>query len=313
LHLISIRRICGGALVGSQAEPQKLSGISRNLFLTLLLLIVGGTIIRSATATRLDGFTIDEAYHITAGVSYVRYADFRINPEHPPLVKLLVGGFISATGFHLSSIRPFADKADERDFAEQVMYLSNDFNSVQRRARIAMWMLNGVLLLAFAFAVRRAFGPGVALGTLLFLAIDPTVAAHLPVVMTDLPVSLLSATAVVVAIRAFQGWAWKDLVACSVVLGLGLATKHSAPVFLLFVVFAGVVLALMLPVVQSHAFQQVLRPGLGERFSRFRIRDGGLLMFSPDDSDQRQASTKENRHSKQETFGAECLGHNFLK
>jgi hypothetical protein len=241
-------------LVGSQAEPQKLSGISRNLFITLLLLIVGGAIIRSAIATRLDGFTIDEAYHITAGVSYVRYADFRINPEHPPLVKLWVGGFISATGFHLSSIRPFADKADERDFAEQDVYLNNDFNSVQRRARIAMWMLNGVLLLALAFAVRRAFGPGVALGTLLFLAIDPTVAAHLPVVMTDLPVSLLSATAVVVAIRAFQGWAWKDLVACSVVLGLGLATKHSAPIFLLFVVLAGVVLALVLPVLRpEHA------------------------------------------------------------
>ena len=71
------------------------------------------------------------------------------------------------------------------------------------------------------------------------------------VVMTDLPVSLLSATAVVVAVRAFQSWAWKDLVACSVVLGLGLATKHSAPIFLLFVVLAGVVLALVLPVLRS--------------------------------------------------------------
>jgi hypothetical protein len=100
---------------------------------------VGGAIVRSAIATRLDGFTIDEAYHISAGVSYVRYTDFRINPEHPPLVKLWVGSLISATGFHLTSIRPFADKADERDFAEQDVYLSNDLNSVQRRARVAMW------------------------------------------------------------------------------------------------------------------------------------------------------------------------------
>jgi hypothetical protein len=34
----------------------------------------------------------------------------------------------------------------------------------------------------------------VAVGALLFLVIDPTVAAHWPVVMTDLPVALLSAT-----------------------------------------------------------------------------------------------------------------------
>jgi hypothetical protein len=235
-------------LVAAQTEPQRLPVVSRNLFITLLLLIVGGAIVRSGVATRLDGFTIDEAYHIAAGVSYVRYADFRINPEHPPLVKLWVGTLISATGFRLSSIRPFADKADERDFAEKDVYLNNDFNSVQRRARIAMWTLNGFLLVALAFAVRRAFGPGVALGTLLFLAIDPTVAAHLPIVMTDLPVSLLSATAVVLSVRAFQDWIWTDLFASSVALGLSLATKHSAPIFFIFVALTGTVLAFVVPV-----------------------------------------------------------------
>lgn len=76
--------------------------MSLRLFILLVLLLVGGAIVRSAIATRLDGFTIDEAYHISAGVSYVRYADFRINPEHPPLVKLWVGSLISATGFHLT-------------------------------------------------------------------------------------------------------------------------------------------------------------------------------------------------------------------
>src|SRR5262249_22253895 len=154
------------------------------------------------------GFTIDEAYHIAAGVSYVRYSDFRINPEHPPLVKLWVGSLISATGFHLSDLRPFADKADERSFAEEDVYFNNDFNSMQLRSWIAMLTLYGLLLVFFAFAVHRTFGPAVALGTLLFLAIDPTVAAHLPVVMTDLPVSLLSASAVLLAVPAFQGWAW---------------------------------------------------------------------------------------------------------
>jgi tetratricopeptide (TPR) repeat protein len=229
-------------------EHRESSGIGLRLFVFVLLALVGGAIVRSAIATRLDGFTIDEAYHIAAGVSYVRYADFRINPEHPPLVKLWVGSLISATGFRQSSIRPFADKTDERNFTEEDVYLNNDLNSVQRRARIAMWTLNGLLLVVLALAVRRTFGSGVALGTMLFLAIDPTVAAHLPVVMTDLPVSLLSATAVVLAVRAFQDWTWRDLVACSIALGLALATKHSAPIFFIFVVLIGAVLALVQPV-----------------------------------------------------------------
>lgn len=226
------------------AVPDKLSVQPRYLFVGLTLLIVCGAIVRSAVATRLDGFTLDEAYHIAAGVSYVRTFDFRINPEHPPLVKLWVGSFISATGFHLSNLRPFADKYDERVFTEQDVYLHNDFNSVQRRARIAMWTLNGLLLVLFAFAVRRAFGFGAAIGALLLLAIDPTVAAHMPVVMTDLPVSLLSAISVALAARAFYGWTWGDVVACSIALGLALATKHSAPVILVFLVLAGTVMAL---------------------------------------------------------------------
>ena len=228
-------------------EHRRLPEINLRLFVLILLALVGGAIVRSAIATRLDGFTIDEAYHIAAGVSYVRHGDFRINPEHPPLVKLWVGSLIAATGFHESSIRQFADKRDERNFTEEDVYLNNDFNSVERRARIAMWTLNGLLLVALAFAVRRTLGPSIALGTLLFLAIDPTVAAHLPVAMTDLPVSLLSATAVILAARAFRDWAWGDLAACSIALGLALATKHSAPIFLIFVVLVGAILALLRP------------------------------------------------------------------
>ena len=231
----------------AMVEHPKSSGISSRLFVLLLLLLVGGAIMRSAISTRLDGFTLDEPYHIATGVSYVRYADFRINPEHPPLVKLWAGAFLSVTGFHLSPMHLFADKTDERDFTEKDVYLNNDFHSVQLRSRIAMWTLNGLLLVFLAFAVRRAFGSGVALGTMLFLAIDPTVAAHLPVVMTDLPVSLLSATAVILAIRAFQGWQWKDLTACAIALGLALATKHSAPIVLIFVLGSGTVLGLVLP------------------------------------------------------------------
>jgi hypothetical protein len=211
----------------------------------LLLLLVGGAILRSALATRLDDFTFDEAYHIASGVSYVERGDFRLNPEHPPLVKLWVGSFMAATGFHLSPLREFHDKHDERRFAEEDVFFHNDPGSVQRRSRIAMWALNGLLLIALALALRRSFGPAVALGTILFLAIDPTVAAHLPVVMTDLPVALLCATAVVLATRAFRLWTWPDLVFCSIALGLALGTKHSAPVFYIFLGITGCIFVLL--------------------------------------------------------------------
>jgi hypothetical protein len=227
-----------------QSESRQPLQINHGPFILLVLLVVGGAILRSAIATRLDDFTFDEAYHIAAGTSYVQRGDFRINPEHPPFVKLWVGSFMSATGFHLSPFRHFHDKFDERTFAEEDIFFHNDPDSVQRRSRIAMWTLNGLLLIALALALRRSFGPIVALGTALFLAIDPTLAAHLPVVMTDLPVALLSGIAVALATRAFRFWAGSDLVLCSVALGFALGTKHSAPVFYIFLAVIGCIGAL---------------------------------------------------------------------
>jgi hypothetical protein len=241
-----------GGFLNTQSAPLQLDRkqdpiIRPRLFILLLILIVGSTILRSALATRLDGFTYDEAYHITAGVSYVKRADFRLNPEHPPLVKLWVGSLLSATGFRLSPFRELNDKTDESEFAQQDVFLHNDPDSVQRRSRIAMYTLNALLLILLAFASRRTFGPVAALGTIVFLAIDPTVAAHLPVVMTDLPVALLGASAVALAACAFKTWLWTDLAACSVALGLALGTKHSATVFYVFLALAGAALAVFLP------------------------------------------------------------------
>ena len=235
--------------------------IKLGAFSGLLLVLVTGAIVRSAITTRLDGFTVDEAYHIAAGVSYVRLGDFRINPEQPPLVKLWVGSFVSWTGFQASALRPFSDKHDERKFAEEDVYLHNDPDAVQKRARTAMWALNGLLLVALGFAARRALGSGIALGAIAFLAIDPTVAAHLPVVMTDLPVSLLGVSAVLLTIPAFRTWRWTDLGACSLALGLALAAKHSAPVFLIFVFFTGCVRALFVPAPDAQA-SRLLRFGM---------------------------------------------------
>lgn len=231
----------------SSLQEERRSRIRRRCFVLLLTTIIAAAIVRSAVATRLDSFTIDEYYHITAGVSYVKMRDFRVNPEHPPLVKLWVGSLLSLTGFRLGPLRVFRDKPDERSFTADAVFRQNDSDLVQRRSRIAMWTLNGLLLLALAFSLRECFGEGVALGTIGFLAIDPTIAAHLPVVMTDLPVALLSATSVVLATRAFRTWKWSDLAWCSLALGLALATKHSAPVFYIFIGILGAILTFVVP------------------------------------------------------------------
>jgi hypothetical protein len=207
------------------AERRKVWRQRAALAVMIVLVLCG--VIRSAIATRFDAFTIDEAWHITAGVSYVRTDDFRLNPEHPPLVKLWLGAWLRGDVFHLPPFRALQDKPDERDFIDDTIYLKNDADRVQRRARLAMLTLHALLLVALAMTARRVFGDTIAMAALAFLVIDPTVAAHLPVAMTDLPLALLSATAMLLAVVAFRSWRMRDLALVALALGLVLGTKHS--------------------------------------------------------------------------------------
>lgn len=229
-----------------------------------IALILGG-ILRANWATRLDRFTLDEAYHVMAGASYAGTGSFRINPEHPPLTKLWVGAVVRANGYKLPAFKPLNDKREERQFAEENLYLTNDPLAVQQQARRAMFALNGLLLLLFTMLARQTLGTPVALLTLAYLVLDPTVAAHLPVVMTDLPVALTSGAAMLAAVRAFRVWRPGELVVATACLGLALVAKHSALITVVGVGLLGVVLA------------SVGRVTPGQRVRRLALVAGVLL------------------------------------
>lgn len=213
--------------------------ISAAKFVALALLIVLLGLLRSSWSTAKDSFTIDEAWHVVAGVSYQRYGDFRLNPEHPPLVKRWVGAWLSQDDLKLPPLPVLHDKQSERGFIGQVAYENNDSDRVQARVRLAMLTFHGLILLGLAWAIRRVLGPGIALVALSVLLIDPTVAAHLPVAMTDLPVTLLATLSVLLACAAFQSWNMLELAALAVALGLTLAAKHSGVLCALLVALLG--------------------------------------------------------------------------
>ncbi len=210
-------------LGGRGDEPRK----ERIRTTLVLLTLVTLAILRSAVATRLDSFTYDEPYHVTSGVAYARTGDFRLNPEHPPLAKLWVGAALPPSVFELPPFRPLSDKPDERRFTQEAVFKTNDPGLVQGRARAAMFLLNGLLLLSLGLAVWRQLGWATAMGTVGFLAIDPTVAAHLPVVLTDLPVALAGATALLTLTLALRTGRWIDLLAAALAMGATLGAKHS--------------------------------------------------------------------------------------
>jgi hypothetical protein len=203
-------------------------GQSRWVVSALLIALVLLAVFRSHMGTRLDSFTIDEPWHIVAGTSYVATGDWRLNPEHPPLTKLWVGAFMPASLLVLKPLEPLVDKVQERDFVERTVYLDNDDLAVQQRARLAMWGFNGLLLLLLGLLTWRIYGP-VAAGALLGLvALEPTLSAHMPLVMTDLPLGLTLMLAACCAGLLASDWRWRSVLLTGLTMGLALATKHSA-------------------------------------------------------------------------------------
>jgi hypothetical protein len=91
---------------------------------------------------------------------------------------------------------------------EETFFFDNDYRAAQSRARTAMWTLNGTMLLLLGVLLWQACGLSWALVALAFLAIDPTVAAHLPVVMTDLPVALALGIAALGLGLMLAEWKW---------------------------------------------------------------------------------------------------------
>ncbi len=190
-------------------------------------------LVHSLWATSLDGFTIDEPYHIAAGASYLRWGDFRLNPEHPPLVKLIAGLSVPPSVLHLGPLQSLSEKWEERQYTQKAVFLDSDSNQIHRRARTALLAFNTLLLAVLGWLLWRTFGTGIALAALLLLALDPTVSAHMPVVMTDLPMALLGTISLCLVLLALRDRLWLDWILLGVATGLLLATKHSAPLIVL--------------------------------------------------------------------------------
>jgi hypothetical protein len=129
-------------------------------FLTLAVALIVAGVLRSAWATRLDGFTVDEPWHVTAGVAYLRTGEYYLNPEHPPLVKPVAALAAPPTVFRFTERSSLHDKTEERRFVENTMYEHNDADKIQGRVRPVMYVFNGLLLLLFAAAAFSSFRRG---------------------------------------------------------------------------------------------------------------------------------------------------------
>jgi hypothetical protein len=190
--------------------------------------------IRADRFARSASQTFDEGAHLVAGVSYWRTGDFRINPEHPPLLKLLWAIPVALRSD--VQFQPDADAWDKRDhwrLADQFLYDGpvDHFEMLlaARRVNIAF----GVMLVALTgWWAYRLWGRPAGILACGLAAFDPNLAAFAALLSMDLGLTLF-ATSASYAFWEFtrNGSRWW-FVLTGIAIGLALASKFSAVITL---------------------------------------------------------------------------------
>jgi 4-amino-4-deoxy-L-arabinose transferase-like glycosyltransferase len=183
--------------------------------------------------------TFDESAHMYSGMGYWKHGNYGVNPEHPPLVKLLAA-------LPLLSLHPAVPDPPLMFFrgasgAGGVRFLySNDAERMLFRSRVAASLITLLLAWVIFAMASEMFGAGAGLLALLIFVFEPNFLANGALVATD----VAAACGMLAAIWMFYRYAKQRtllrLLICGVVTGLALAAKHSTLIlFVLLLLLAG--------------------------------------------------------------------------
>jgi len=178
-------------------------------------------------ASRDLSVTWDEPCHILAGYRYWQAGDYGLNPEHPPLAKL-VGAFpLLFMHLKVPSIRRDDSKPTVTIQGRALVY-GNSADAILLLARLAEAVVGLLLVLLLYEAGYRMFGAGVAWIAAVLAIFEPNLLAHSTLVTTDFAFTCFSFAAVYALWRMVEQPTLLHLAGCGVMSGLALASKHSA-------------------------------------------------------------------------------------
>jgi 4-amino-4-deoxy-L-arabinose transferase-like glycosyltransferase len=194
----------------------------------VLLLVPSAELLLSI---RQESQTFDESAHLFAGLSYWKRSDFGVNPEHPPLVKLVAALPLLPLRLEVPPAPNMFFRGASARGGTAFLY-SHDADSLLFRARAGAAIFTLLLALLIFTASLEMYGVGAALFALAVFTFEPNILAHGALVTTDLGAGCCMFGAVYMFYRYVKQPSVFRLVVCGVISGLALAAKHSALVIL---------------------------------------------------------------------------------
>ncbi|MDP3015083.1 MAG: glycosyltransferase family 39 protein [bacterium] len=206
----------------------------------LLAAIVSASFFLMLNASLQESATMDELAHIPAGYGYVKYLDYRLNPEHPPLVKTLAALPLL---FHKLNF-PTDKSAWQNDIngqweaGNQFLYESgNDADKIIQWSRLGPMLLTLLLIIFIYIWGKELMGRWWALFPAFLFSLSPTVLAHGHYVTTDLGAALGIFIATYYFVKFLLGPSQKYLIFAGLAFGVAQLMKFSAVLLIPFFIF----------------------------------------------------------------------------
>jgi hypothetical protein len=214
--------------------------------LAIILIII--MIALAVISLRQESAIMDEVAHIPAGYSYLTQRDYRLNPEHPPLLKDLSAIpllFIKNINFP-KYLKAWKDEVNSQwDFGFNFLYKSgNDADKIIFWSRLPMLLL--LILLGFFIWrwTKELYGKWTALLAIFLFSFSPTFIAHGRYVTTDVGAAFAFFVATYYFIKCLSAEAlgeggakkYKRIILAGIFFGLAQLIKFS--LFLLIPYFA---------------------------------------------------------------------------
>jgi len=213
--------------IAARAGRSPLIVVSVGLLLVCFVLI-------TLTSSLEKSPTSDESFHLMAGYSYLRWGDFRINPEHPPLAKAL-----AALPLLFLKVDDGSLTRKERDLvqtdriygwrlANQWLFLKNPAETFFFYAKLPMIALSAVLGIFVFLWARDIYGYTAAFAALTLYLFDPNIIAHSPIVHTDVPFALMFFASTYFYWRTLRKTTWFNWFMTILLFSLSVITKFTS-------------------------------------------------------------------------------------
>jgi hypothetical protein len=210
-----------------------------------LLLIMAAEIVFSV---RGESLSWDEGDHIFAGYMSLKTHDYGLNPEHPPLVKMVAALPLLPLALRVPPLQGRYYKLESYFDGRELIFHNGPADggrytadSIIFRARMGVIVFVLLLALLTFLAGKEMFGTAAGFVAITLVVFEPTLLTNGPFVTTDATVSCMFLAGIYSLYRWVKAPSLLRLLIVGLACGLALAAKHSAILLLpmMIVLLAG--------------------------------------------------------------------------